>query len=278
MSKYIDEITKQALKKLGTKAYYGSNRNSNIARDRRNALSGVATSSVTGAMPKLTDFARVSGGNRVGTRWTGMQGSEGIYNESTLDIDNDAYAGAMFDWMRKNDRYKDWSDDEIRGVAGGSAGKSPEGVNAYLFAEEQGRNFRQARDEAKADRDDILSEIAAFDAQYNDAWVSQQLATEGAMWDARISENLRRVEERYAAMGKVPHPAVLADIHGRLINQKESAMQITQMNLEQQKADYKRSVISMKDRVYSNTDRQVMSPGQVLQAMKAVGDAAGNKE
>jgi len=278
MTGYIDRITKEAMKKLGTRAYYGSNRNGDVARDRRSALSGVVTEGVAGAMPKLTDFASVGGGNRVDTRWTGSQTSEGVYNEPSLNVDNEAYTSAMFDWMRKNDRYKDWSDDEVRAVAGGSAGKSPSGVNAYLFAEEQGRNYRQARDEAKADRDDILAEISAFDAQYNDAWVANKLAVEGAMWDSKINESMRRVEERYAAMGKVPHPAVLADVHARLINQKESAMQISQMNLEQQKADYKRSIISMKDKVYSNTNRDVMNPAQILQAMNAVGDSAGKKE
>ena len=241
----------------------------------RRLQSAVASPSAAGGAPDRTAYLTVQPG-AMSTAAGGFGFREQIpqYSAPSYRYDRGGYVEALTGWLRGQTRYKDWSDEDLRGFAESTADVPDAQRNAAAFWEESRRGWDTAATEAKQDRDTMLADLETYRQGFNGQWVTQTLSREKAYWDARITQTLTRVQAQYAALGRVASPFLLGEVARRMTAQAADALQVRRMELENEQRRQMETYLSMKNQVYSNTQRNVMAPETVMSIMQALGTAA----
>lgn len=191
-----------------------------------------------------------------------------------LQFNNSAWSHAMFDWMRGQDTYKTWSDQEIRDFAATSSNLSEGERSAQEFWTSSQQAWQQAGAEAKADRERMLAELETFKSGYNSQWINDTLSREKAYWDAKIATTLQNIDQQYAARGAVASPYVKAEIARRMVAQASDALQVRRYELENERAARQQYYLTTLNDVLGNTQRQVLDPLQAAELLQKLGSAS----
>lgn len=241
----------------------------------RRLEAAVGTPSAAGGAPDRTAYLSVRPGG-VSTVRGGWGFREQIpqYSAPSYQYDREGYVTALTGWLRGQSRYKDWSDDDLRSFAASTADVPDAQRNAAAFWEESRRGWDQAATEARQDRDTMLADLETYRQGFNSQWMTQTLSREKAYWDARITQTLTRVQAQYAALGRVASPYLMGELSRRMTAQAADALQVRRLELENEQRRQMETYLSMKNQVYSNTQRNVMAPETVLSIMQALGTAA----
>jgi len=166
---WLTSLRREAGSRLSGKPYYGNDR-ANLNRDYRDALEAKTTMPRVGYAPRRTDFLSVvqpSGGSVVPGifQWGAGSFRSGGYVPPTIDtrplpeyeFDEQSYLDAQFSWMRGQDRYEDWSDQEIRAFVASTAGMT----DAERASQEIWEDARIAREQAAEEAEAEVGKLAA---------------------------------------------------------------------------------------------------------------------
>lgn len=210
----------------------------------------------TGGRPDMTQFVTLNG--------------------SKPQLDTGGYENAMAQWLRGQDRYADWSDEDIASFVRDTAGVDANQRAAMEMWYSNRIASEQAATDAEADRNDMLAKLEAYEQGYNEEWISSTLAREKMLWDVRRDSTLRRVQEQMSNMGRSASPYMLAEINRRLVAQQSDALQVRRFELEQERDARKRWILEMKNNIYQNTQRQVMDPATAADLVARLGQASAD--
>lgn len=141
------------------------------------------------------------------------------------------------------------------------------------FMRTQAEEYEQMKQDADADREDILGEIEAWGAGLNESFVETGVAQERAAWEGKLAQAREQLQNNAAAQGRTLSPWLMSEVTGRIAAQANEAISLRRMELERALADRKMQYIQAKDSVYSNTDRRMMDPMQAYALMQQLGAA-----
>lgn len=282
---YVSDLERQAARNAGNRVYYGPDRDQQYAQDLYAAMNGMRTSPVAGAAPRVTDFMQVQAPQAVGQTGNTYRDSFGnvqISNQTTawsrpsVQVDEAAYTSAATAWMRGQERYADWSDQEIAEFVRDTMGMSAEQRQAAEYWQANQVAWRRAGEDAEADRNDMLARLEAFRAGYSESWINDTLAREKAYWDAKGRETIREVQTKMAAIGRTASPYLLGFIGRQFAAQQADALQVRRMQLEQERSQHEQEYLTMLNSVYQNTQRNVVDPATAAQIAQQMGVAASD--
>ena len=250
------------------------------------ALQAQTGSYQAGTKPRLEQFAQASRPSMLARdpsdlarrRWSRDDVDLPVmfYSRPNVTYDQDSYARARYDYMRGNDRYKDWSDDEIHNFVAETSGKSDEEIAAAEAWEENRQAWDQANEDTLADRRMLLAQIEEFKNAFGDHWVQQSLQRTRAYWDAKKTETVRRVIERSSALGTTPNPYILAEVERRMEAQGADALMMRELELEQTRAEHLRSYVTLLGETLSSTQRVPPDPALATAQQQTMGAASSN--
>jgi hypothetical protein len=194
-----------------------------------------------------------------------------LQNEMTRALTTDEQG--VYNAMRENPAYTNWRDEELRAFVGNAGDWGTATGAGEKFYMEQAVARRQANREASQDRAEILADLKAWRAGFNEDWIAQGVSQEKAYWDEKARQMREQVIEQYAAMGRVPDPLVLKEALRRVAVEASTAMQLTRMRLEQEQNDRTGQYLQLKNNVFQNTQRAVVDPVEAAQIAMELGKA-----
>ena len=180
-------------------------------------------------------------------------------NGRVIGVNESGYKAAQADWMRGNAAFEGWTDDDISSFQNwlsSSKMTDRQKMAGQLWYANQIAQ-RNANQEAKRDREDMLAEIEAYKAGFSNEHIAAAVAQERQAWDAKIAETLQSAQQQAAAQGRVMDNTTYAMLRGRLEAQAANAIQQTQIDYENKRQEYIFNAMSMKNDVYKNTTRTV---------------------
>lgn len=188
-------------------------------------------------------------------------------------FDRKRYTEDAFAWMRGQSQYQDWSDDDLRTFLVETANMTDNERAARELWDSARISTDAANREARADRDTMLAELAAFRDGFNEEWITTTLARERGYWDTQIKQTLARVDAEYAARGTTASPYVKGYIAQRMAAQAAEALQVRRFELENARAEKVQFYLQQANQVRANTARTTMDPGAVAGMVQALGAA-----
>ena len=132
----------------------------------------------------------------------------------------------------------------------------------------------RANEETREDREDILARLDTYEEGYNEDWINNVLAQEKAQWEVKRQQTLGQVQQQYANMGRQASPYLLGEINRRMVAQEADALQARRFELEQERDSRRQWALQLRNKIYSDTQRQVMSPQLAAQMMQTLGQGA----
>jgi len=191
-----------------------------------------------------------------------------------LNFDAAKYQEDMFAWMRGQDQYQDWTDQDLRTFLGNTTGKSSQAAAAESWWQGQNIAWRKASEDAAKDRAGMLAELQAFKAGIGEQYVTQALTREKGYWEAKIGQTLLQVQQQYAAMGRTASPYLLGELRRRMVGQAADSLQTRRLELETEVQNQKAKYLTMLGDVLGNTQRTMIDPTQAAQILQSLGAGA----
>lgn len=277
---WLTELKRQATSRLNGRIYYGASGNAQLNRDLTEAYRSTATTAAAGTAPRRTDYLRVGVARNqpsAPASSPGMFERIGTGSGATpaaapdFSFDADAYNSAMFAWMRGNEHYSEWSDEDLQTFLRDTAEMTDSERAAQELYKSSQIGYDKAKAQAAADRQQMLGELATFKAGFGDDWINGQISRETAAWDAKINSTVDRTVQEMANLGRKASPYMLAAIRRTMVAQKQDALQVRRFELEAKKSEMTQAYLSMLNNVLSNTQVQTQDPAQVLQMITSLG-------
>lgn len=193
-------------------------------------------------------------------------------NGRVIGVNESGYKAAQADWMRGNAAFEGWTDDDISSFQNwlsSSKMTDRQKMAGQLWYANQIAQ-RNANQEAKRDREDMLAEIEAYKAGFSNEHIAAAVSQERQAWDAKIAETLQSAQQQAAAQGRVLDNTTYAMLRGRLEAQAANAIQQTQIDYENKRQEYIFNAMSMKNDVYKNTTRTVATQADLAGIISAM--------
>lgn len=196
----------------------------------------------------------------------------GLSTDGYAPGDVAGYKAAQADWMRGSAAFDGWTDEDISGfqdwLSGGKYSDKQKTAAQLWQSNLIGR--RNANEQARADRADILADIEAYKNSFSDEAITAAVAQEQQAWSQKIAETLQSAQQQAAAQGRVLDNATYAMLRGRLEAQAANAIQLVQMQYEQKRSDMALQAIQAKNSVYANSTKTVESAADMTAIIQAL--------
>lgn len=254
----MEGLRSEALKGLQTTSRHGDEYRQQAQQAMESYIQKPPT--FEGGAPELRQFASI------------VTQNEGLWSETpAFQLDEEGYQRATFDWMRNNEKYTDWSDQQIQDFVQQTALKGGNERMAAEFWQNQNVAWEQAKEQSAADRAKILSELESFREGYGSDYLEERLSSMRRYIDADIQQTLRGVQNQFASMGRTASPYLLGHMARRLQAQGEDQLFMKQIELQGEVDTKKQFFLSMMNDVLKNTQHQTMDPLAALQIMQEFG-------
>lgn len=196
----------------------------------------------------------------------------GLSTDGFASGDLEGYKAAQADWMRGSAAFDGWTDEDISGfqdwLSGGKYSDKQKTAAQLWQSNLIGR--RNANEQARQDREDILADIEAYKNSFSDEAITAAVAQEQQAWSQKIAETLQSAQQQAAAQGRVLDNATYAMLRGRLEAQAANAIQLVQMQYEQKRSDMALQAIQAKNSVYANSTKTVESAADMTAIIQAL--------
>ena len=166
--------------------------------------------------------------------------------------------------------FENWRPAEIQNFVQNADSMGTKTGTYYKWIQDQQVASREANTAASKDRGEILADLNAWKAGFNESWIAQSLAAERQQWNQRLAQAQEQVTRQYAAMGRVADPLVMQQALKQVASEAASALQLSRMRLEQEQSDRTAQYLGMKDQVFQATSRTTTDAGDVATMIQAL--------
>lgn len=166
--------------------------------------------------------------------------------------------------------FENWRPEEITNFVQNAGSMGTKTGTYYKWIQDQQVAQRSANVAASKDRAEILADLNAWKAGFNENWIAQALAVERQQWNQRLAQAQEQVTRQYANMGRVADPLVMQQAMKQVASEAASALQISRMRLEQEQSARTAQYLKMKDQVFQATSRTTPDTGDVATMINAL--------
>jgi len=282
---YLESIRKKALQKMGTRTYSGATASREMSSDAAAAMqSYVDQAAGSGAgRPTREQFMSVVPGRRQPARSLGYGSMAAFYAPSmmqsrqysmpTYEFNADAYQSGTFNWMRQQDRYKDWSDADIQAFVSQTMNMDPQAALAVEMGEADRIAVAKANEENRQRYDEVKAEWQLMNEGLNPESIKQRLAEEAQAWNQHNAARFAQAMRSFADMGRRPSGWEVASLRRELEVDKQLALQKREVDLQQEMFDRRMQAVSMLHEINSSVVTQTPDPGLSMAMAQALAGA-----